>query len=57
MGVHYGSHSTHYDFPGGAGFGTLLSNAVGVSSIPGWRTKIPHTLLPKNQKRKAEAIL
>ena len=35
---------THYDFPGGSGFGTLLSNAVGVGSIPGCRAKIPHTL-------------
>ena len=43
---------THYDFPGGSGFGTSLSNAVGVGSIPGCRAKIPHTLWPKNQSVK-----
>ena len=34
-----------------------LLNAGDVGLIPGQGAKIPHTLLPKNQKRKAEAIL
>ena len=36
---------------------TLPSNAGGAGSIPGQRVKIPHTLWPKTQKHKTEAML
>ena len=36
---------------------TLPSNAGGAGSIPGQRVKIPHTLCPKTQKHKTEAML
>lgn len=43
--------------PGGPVVKTLLSNAEGVSLIPGWGVRIPHASWPNNQKIKAEAML
>ena len=39
------------DFHGGQVVNTLSSNAGGVSSVPGWGTKIPH-----DRKRKQKQI-
>ena len=43
------------DFPGGLVVKTLLSNAGGVSSIPGYKTKIP-TCLAVHPKKKKKAV-
>ena len=40
------------DFPGGPGFKTLPSRAVGVSLIPGQEVKIPHASRSKIQNMK-----
>ena len=40
------------DFSGGSGVKILSSNVGDTSSIPGWRTKIPHAWRPKYQSIK-----
>ena len=40
------------DFPDDPVVKTLLSSAGDMDSIPGWETKIPHALQPKNQNIK-----
>jgi len=45
------------NFPGGPVIKTLLSNADGAGSIPGWGTKIPHALQSKNQNIKKNPII
>ena len=40
------------NFPGGPGVKPSPSNAGGVGSIPGPRSKIPHASQPKNQSIK-----
>ena len=44
------------DFPGGPVIKTSLSNAGGVSSIPGRGAKIPHASWPKNQNIKQNIV-
>ena len=45
------------DFSGGPVVKTLPSNPGGAGLISGWGAKITHTLWPKKQKYKTEAIL
>ena len=40
------------EVPGYPVINTSLSSAGGLSSVPGWGTKIPHTSWPKNQSIK-----
>ena len=44
-------------FPCGPVVKTLPSSTVGVGSIPGQGTEIPHALQPKKTKHKTEAVL
>ena len=43
--------AAYRDFLGGLVVKTLPSNARGVSSNPGWGTKIPHASRPENQNK------
>ena len=54
---HLSRSSQGWEFPGGPVVKTSPSNAGGAGSIPGWGTKIPHALRPKNQNIKTEAVL
>ena len=41
------------EFPGGPVVKALHSECRGTSSVPGWRTKIPHVAWPKENKGKS----
>ena len=45
------------DFPGSPVVGTSPSKAKGVSSIPGWGTKIPHELRPKTRTQNRNNVV
>ena len=42
------------DFPGCPVVKTLPSNAGGMSSIPGWGSKIPHVMQGSKKKKKTK---
>ena len=56
--IHQGNNQSLRDFPGVSVLKTLPSNVGGVSSIPGWGTKISHASGPKKiKKHKTDAVL